>query len=766
MTPFKAELLPSTQEVIERMLDAYKKANPWRYSKPERYRRLIKEFYDWEIKRRVRRTQKLKDGNIWVPEKIKAVKMLISQREHIINFMVDWCWTYDPRLLTDGLPTTLPWIPWPAQIEFIEWTYDRLFDPVMSGGLVEKSRDQGATWLFCLRFLHEWRWVSGYAAGIGSNKYEGVDKKDDPKCIFEKIRGILRGLPAWWFPKGWDPGKHDNVAKLINPENGASIVGEGGKEIGRGGRTTEYLVDEKASLEFPNMADAALSQNTRCQFDLSTPKGPNSFYEKRSSGRVAVHTLHWEDDPRKDDLWYQHESGRMDPAEVAQEIDINYHASVEDIFIRPEWVEAAFKIQLQPGGPIDSALDVAAGGTNKSAVATFLKPVMLVSEFNISNGVDLSYTFLDISKKADVAWASYDVIGVGHAVKSTLERTEREVDFPIYPLVAQKRASDMYYEEFKCKGFEIFTDSRTEWWYIFAKRLEQTWEHQTGKRKYENHELISLEKVKDLKNQICSPKKFHTPEGKIRCESKKLMIARGIKSPDMADACVMAIMPRDAGHKHVVGMDIKKADVKVGWGQLPKHRCVHYGAICQDKDLSIYFMSAIWHEVYGHLFIYDEFKLDRPDNSIANRIVKKMHLLEFELDRLIGNEFMFADEKRSVAKEINNKLWDLTHRVQTIKIKHPRKYDPYGSMSILNELVNKNKFTVDNKCKEVHKQLSAWRLDHEKATAEGMRECILMIMSELVKVVPIEVILSRVEYRPVHAPPPKPDDKGKGFMLI
>jgi len=758
---FKAELLPSTQEVIGRMLDTYKQANQWRYSKPERYRRLLGEFYEWEIKRRARRTLKLKEGGIWVPERVKAVLMLISQREHIINFMVDWCWTFDPRLVTDGLPTTLPWIPWPKQIEFIEWIYDRYFDPNRSGGLVEKSRDQGATWLFCIRFLHEWRWINGYTAGIGSNKFEAVDKRDDPKAIFEKLRGILRGLPSWWFPKGWDPNKHDNVAKLINPEMGSSIVGEGGKEIGRGGRTTEYLVDEKASLEFPNMADAALSQNTRCQFDLSTPKGPNTFYEKRSSGRVDVFTLHWRDDPRKDELWYTHESERMDPTEVAQEIDINYHASVEGLFIKPEWVEASFKIQLLPGGPTTTALDVAAGGTNKSAIATFIKPVMLVEEFNIPNGVDLSYTFLDVSKKAKVDWASYDVIGVGHAVKSTLDRTEREIDFPLYPLVAQAKASDMYYEEFDRKGFEIFTDQRTEWWYLMAKRLERTWEHFTGKRKYDECDLIKFEINNELKNQLCSPRRFLTPEGKIRCESKMLMLKRGIKSPDMGDAAVMCILPRDAGHKHVIGMNVQRADFTVGWGQMPKQRCVHYGAICQRKDLSIEFVAAIWHEANGHLYIYDEHSEDSPTNYIADIIVKKMHLIEFEVDRLIGNKQMFAEAKRTTAKEINSRLWDLTSKYQNVKIKEPRKYDPYGSMAILNELVSKGKLTIHVNCKEAYKQLSTWRLDNEKATAEGIREGVLMIMSELVKAVPIEKILKYTEYRKIHEPA-----KDERFLLI
>jgi len=41
-----------------------------------------------------------------------------------------------------------------------------------AGGLVEKARDAGATFLFCLCFMREWRWTDGFSAGIGSNKLE------------------------------------------------------------------------------------------------------------------------------------------------------------------------------------------------------------------------------------------------------------------------------------------------------------------------------------------------------------------------------------------------------------------------------------------------------------------------------------------------------------------------------------------------------------------------------------------------------------------
>lgn len=39
-------------------------------------------------------------------------------------------------------------------------------------------------------------------------------------------------------PKGFTEKVHDNYMRIINPDNGATVTGEAGDNIGRGGRTT------------------------------------------------------------------------------------------------------------------------------------------------------------------------------------------------------------------------------------------------------------------------------------------------------------------------------------------------------------------------------------------------------------------------------------------------------------------------------------------------------------------------------------------------
>ena len=52
-------------------------------------------------------------------------------------------------------------------------------------------------------------------------------------------------MPLWLLPQGWDRKKHRKVKRLVNPETGATIVGEATTEdSGRGGTFTIVFLDE------------------------------------------------------------------------------------------------------------------------------------------------------------------------------------------------------------------------------------------------------------------------------------------------------------------------------------------------------------------------------------------------------------------------------------------------------------------------------------------------------------------------------------------
>lgn len=177
--------------------------------------------------------------------------LMLYYKEHPADWINDWAITYNPRVPE---LKTLPFLLFPRQVEFVEFLHGCVMDKEC--GLVEKSRDVGATWLCCAYSVWLWLFVPGAAVGWGSRKELLVDRHGVPDSIFEKMRMTLKTIPFWMRPPGFDPRKHMPYMKIINPDNGSVITGESGDNIGRGGRTTVYFKDESAHYERPELIEA------------------------------------------------------------------------------------------------------------------------------------------------------------------------------------------------------------------------------------------------------------------------------------------------------------------------------------------------------------------------------------------------------------------------------------------------------------------------------------------------------------------------------
>ena len=256
---------------------------------------------------------------------------------HPADFINDWGVTFDSRNPEIGLPAIVPFLLFPAQREWVDWfvAHWRARTP----GLSDKSRDMGLSWLSvaiaCTLCLH----YEGLTIGFGSNLERNVDKLDNPKALFPKARMFMKYLPAELKP-GWNDRTDAPLLQMTFRNTGSVIIGEGGDQIGRGGRASIYVVDESSHIEHPESVDAALSQTTNCRIDIGTPNGmANPFAVKRFAPRPAeetppyVFTMHWRRDPRKGEEWYARQLARPDltPVIIAQEIDLNYSASVEGV---------------------------------------------------------------------------------------------------------------------------------------------------------------------------------------------------------------------------------------------------------------------------------------------------------------------------------------------------------------------------------------------------------------------------------------------------
>ena len=183
-----------------------------------------------------------------------------------------------------GVPARMPLCLFPRQEDLVLFLHAMLKG--QENGLIEKARDMGATWVSCAFSVWLWIYWPGASVGWGSRKEQLVDKIGDPDSIFEKMRMIIQCLPPLFLPAGFRVNDHMTYMKIINPENGATITGEAGDNIGRGGRKLIYFKDESAHYERPEKIEAALADNTRTQIDISSVNGlGNVFHRRRENGK-------------------------------------------------------------------------------------------------------------------------------------------------------------------------------------------------------------------------------------------------------------------------------------------------------------------------------------------------------------------------------------------------------------------------------------------------------------------------------------------------
>lgn len=483
-------------------------------------------------------------------EKLKRIRenpkclpgLFAYYKENIAQFIIDWGMTSDTRNADIGLPVVVPFLLFDRQTEWVDWLNERWHG--REDGLTEKSRDMGLSWLSVAVGATICLFNRDVNIGYGSRKEEYVDKIGDPKCLFYKARQFIKLLPPE-FTGGWSD-KKNSSHMVLKFNNGSTMTGEAGDNIGRGNRASIYFKDESAFYERPELIDAALSQTSNCKIDISTPNGNgNPFYKKRHSGKVNVFTFQWTDDPRKDQAWYEDQKQRLDPAVLAQEVDLDYTASVTGLAIPGKWVQAAVNLHqalgLRPSGMKRAGLDVAdEEGRDLNAFVTVYGTT--VQEIESWNGLDTTQTTHRANALADdysVTYINYDSIGVGAGVRGAAKGIVRS--FNGVATSESPRPGAMINNRDKLNK-DAYLNLRAQLWWEARIRFERAYQHLNGIAQYSLDEMISIPNNAELINELSRPKYKYTDAGKIKIEGKPEMKKRGIESPNIAEAALLAFV--------------------------------------------------------------------------------------------------------------------------------------------------------------------------------------------------------------------------------
>jgi phage terminase large subunit len=526
---------------------------------------------------------------IWRQEKLRKLRanpsMLTGAKAYYArntaDFIDDWVDTYDPRNAASvGKSVRMPFMLFPRQREFVQFL--ELLVDAQTNGLVEKSRDMGATWGAGGFSVGKFLFKQGSSIGWGSRKEMLVDRNGDMDSIFEKLRYIIRSVPTEFYPRGFDPDGMSHM-KIICQSSESSITGESGDDIGRGGRKLAYFKDESAHYERPEKIEAALADNTRTQIDISSVHGlGNVFHRKREAGidwypgdplmraRVNVFVMDWRDHPDKDEQWYREREAAAREAGLLhvfrQEVDRDYSASVEGTICPAEWVKSAIDAHLKiPGmdeGLHMAGLDVADEGGDRNAWAR-RKGVVLtdVEEWGDRDVGVTTRKAVDLALETRPIQVMYDCIGIGAGVKSEANRLTAEGQMPAnIRLVAwDAGASPLWPDErvvIRDDGTpdpdspinkDFYGNLKAQGWWSLRRRFERTHRYITQGIRYPVKDLISLSskipKLRSLEKEISQPV---TRKSTRSIGHLKLIVDKtpdGTKSPNMGDATMQCYHP-------------------------------------------------------------------------------------------------------------------------------------------------------------------------------------------------------------------------------
>ncbi|MGG6461410.1 TerL protein [Solilutibacter silvestris] len=471
------------------------------------------------------------------------------------QFIIDWGMTFDPRNVELGLPASIPFLLFPKQEEWIQWFMDRWKN--QEPGITEKTRDMGMSWLTVGLSSTICLFNKGVVVGFGSRKEEYVDKIGSPKSLFWKARQFIANLPPE-FRQSWNPATCAPHMRILFPDTGCVITGESGDGIGRGDRSSFYFVDESAFLERPQLVDASLSATTNCRQDISTPNGlNNSFAQRRHGGKVKVFTFHWRDDPRKDDAWYAKQVAELDSVVVAQEIDINYAASVEGVVIPSAWIQAAIdahvKLGITPSGSKYGAMDVADEGRDKNAFAGAHGVVLDVLEEWSGEGGDI---FKSVTKVFGLCESHgyerflYDADGLGSGVRgdSRVINEARQVEGKNQIKADPFRGSGEVYQPDgemvpKRKNRDFFANSKAQSWWALRLRFQETYRAVIEGMQVDPDKIISIPSGLQYRDRLVA--ELSQPTYSLNLAGKIVIDKQpdGMKSPNLADAVMVRFNP-------------------------------------------------------------------------------------------------------------------------------------------------------------------------------------------------------------------------------
>lgn len=224
--------------------------------------------------------------------------------------------------------------------------------------------------------------------------------------------------------------------------------------------------------------------------------------------------------------------------------------------IKRSWIEASIdahiKLNFEPEGMKRIGFDVADDGEDKCAMVYAHGSVAFWCDEWAAKEDELSKSCSRVYGEAmkREAHITYDSIGVGAFAGSKFGEINAERKTRIQ--YAKFNAGDsvhnperLYVEKITNKDY--FSNIKAQSWWSLADRFRNTFNAIKRGEQFKPEKMISISSdmpyLEKLKTELSTPKRDFDNNGRVKVESKKDLAKREIKSPNLADAFVMAYAP-------------------------------------------------------------------------------------------------------------------------------------------------------------------------------------------------------------------------------
>lgn len=243
----------------------------------------------------------------------------------------------------------------------------------------------------------------------------------------------------------------------------------------------------------------------------------------------------------------------------------------ENALIKRVWlyacIDAHEKLNIDVVGQSFIGYDIADSGTDKNAAA--MRKGILLSHIEQWQGkedeLDKSHIKVFNIALENNALIKYDSIGVGAGAGSKFrelneqrkENNTKQVDYQKFNAGGKVLNPKHKYKNTEISNEDMFSNIKAQVWWDIADRIKDTYNAITKGLPVNEDEVISIssniDNIDDLIVELSSPLKDTDRNGRVKVESKEDLLKRGIKSPNLADAFVMAYAQTEDSGFFMVG---------------------------------------------------------------------------------------------------------------------------------------------------------------------------------------------------------------------